>query len=235
VAEGLRLEGVTVRQGEFALSADLSVRAGGVTAVMGPSGGGKSTLLGAIAGFVPLAAGRVMWAGAEVSNLPPGQRPVSILFQDNNLFPHLTVAQNIGLGRSPRLRLTAADRAEIGSILERLGLAGMGARRPADLSGGQQSRVALGRVLIAGRPLVLLDEPFAALGPGLKQEMLALAAEVLAGTGRTLLMVTHDPADARQVAQDVIVVAEGVARPPMPVVTALDPESGPLRGYLGQA
>jgi len=102
------------------------------------------------------------------------------------------------------------------------------------VSGGQQGRAELGRVLMAGRPLVLLDGPFAALGPGLKHEMLALAAETLAGAGRTLLMVTHDPEDARQVADRVIVVTEGRAHPPLATAEALDPKAGPLARYLRQ-
>lgn len=232
MTEGLYLNSVAVRQGSFNLEADLSIARGGVTAVMGPSGHGKSTLLGSIAGFVPLQEGWITWDGQDLSDLSPGQRPLSILFQDNNLFPHLTVAQNIGLGRDPRLKLSAADLSEIDGVLEQLGLAGMALRKPAELSGGQQSRVALGRVLLAEKPLVLLDEPFAALGPGLKQEMLQLAVDVLGKAGRTLIMVTHDPADAEQIASNVIVVANGRAEPPIAVTEALEPTAGPLRGYL---
>lgn len=232
MGDGLRVEGLLLRQGGFALTADFAVERGAVTAVMGPSGGGKSTLLGVIAGFVPVLDGSISWDGTDITDMPPGQRPLSILFQDNNLFPHLTIAQNIGLGRDPRLRLALADWAEVDAILERLGLAGMGARKPGELSGGQQSRAALGRVLLAERPLVLLDEPFAALGPRLKREMLTLATEVLGQAGRTMLMVSHDPLDARQVAQSVVVVTDGVAMAPMAVEAAFDPMGGPLRDYL---
>ncbi|SMY09383.1 thiamine ABC transporter ATP-binding protein [Flavimaricola marinus] len=232
--DALQLEQLLIRQGSFTLAADLAVQSGSVTAIMGPSGGGKSTLLGAVAGFVPLERGRVFWYGDDITQSPPGQRPLSILFQDNNLFPHLTIAQNIGLGRSPRLKLGTPEWSEIDTILERLGLAGMGKRKPSELSGGQQSRAALGRVLMARRPLVLLDEPFAALGPGLKQEMLDLAISSLSEAGQTLVMVTHDPDDARRVAGNVIVVAEGKAHAPLPTGQALDGATGPLRGYLAQ-
>ena len=234
MAEGLVLRGVTARAGDFELRADVAVPAGSVTAILGPSGGGKSTLLAAVAGFVPVT-GQVLWNGAEITGLPPGQRPVSTLFQDNNLFGHLTVAQNIGLGIDPRLRLRPEDRARIEAVLARLGLEGMGGRKPAALSGGQQSRVALGRVLLADRPLVLLDEPFAALGPGLRQEMLDLAAGMLRDAGRTVLLVTHDPDDAARVAGQVLVVQDNRVTGPLPAREALDRDHGPLSGYLGGA
>ncbi len=229
----LVLDGLRLRQGAFTLRADLTVETGTAVAVMGPSGGGKSTLLAAIAGFLPPRAGRVLWDGADIGSLAPGSRPVSILFQDNNLFPHLTVAQNLGLGIRPSLRLSDAERDAVARVLDRVGLSGLEGRRPGALSGGQQSRAALARVLLAGRPLVLLDEPFAALGPGLKDEMLDLAAQVLRDNGRTLLMVTHDPDDARRIAGSVIVVDDGRAAAPVATEALLaDPPPG-LRAYLG--
>ena len=100
----LRFDRAETRLGTFALRADFAVPAGARLAVIGPSGSGKSTLLGMIAGFVPLSAGRIEWQGRDLTNTPPGARPVSILFQDQNLFPHLTVAQNVGLGLRPDLR-----------------------------------------------------------------------------------------------------------------------------------
>ena len=232
-AEGLRLDGVEVVQEGFRLTADLAVPAGARVAVLGPSGGGKSTLLGAIAGFVPLAAGRVCWDGRDLGPMAPGDRPLSILFQDQNLFPHLTAAQNVGLALSPALRLGRAEHARVAAALERVGLEGYGARLPAQLSGGQQGRVALARALLRARPLLLLDEPFAALGPGLKAEMLALVAELLAETGGTLMMVTHDPADAERLAESVVLVAEGRAEPPRPTAAILADPPEALRRYLG--
>lgn len=229
----LRLEGLRLRQGEFELTAELTVRSGAVVAVMGPSGGGKSTLISAISGFLRPLAGRIIWDGVDLTGLPPGQRPVSVLFQDNNLFPHLTVQQNLALGIRPSGRVSPPEAAQIVAVLDRVGLTGMGPRRPAALSGGQQSRAALARVLLGGRPLVLLDEPFAALGPGLKDEMLDLAAGTLAAAGRTLLMVTHDPADARRIAAEVIAVEAGIACAPVPIAEFLvDPPTG-MRSYLG--
>lgn len=226
----LRLDG-TARRGGFALRARLDVAEGARVAVMGPSGAGKSTLLEAIAGFVPFE-GRLSWRGAPLEG-PPGARPVSMLFQESNLFPHLSVARNAALGVRPDGRLSPQERARVGAALDRVGLAGLGEQRPARLSGGQRGRAALARVLLMRRPVLLLDEPFAALGPALKAEMLALVAEVAGEIGATLLMVTHDPDDARAIAEGVVVVAEGRAAPPAPTAALLADPPPALRRYLG--
>lgn len=230
----LLLEGLRIVQDDFALAADLAVPRGARVAVIGPSGAGKSTLLAAIAGFVAPTAGRITWAGRDLAGLAPGQRPTSILFQDQNLFPHLSVAQNIGLALRPGLRLSPDEQASVAQAMGRTGLAGLGARLPATLSGGQQSRVALARALLQAKPLMLLDEPFSALGPALKSEMLDLVAEIVAATGATLLMVTHDPDDARRIADQTILVADGVAHPPAPTGPLLDNPPAALRAYLGK-
>ena len=231
---GLELRGVVLAQEGFRLVADLSVPKGATVAVIGPSGAGKSTLIAAIAGFFPPVAGQVLWEGVEIGGLAPGKRPLTVLFQDQNLFPHLTVAQNLGLGLSPRLRLGPEDRARIEAALARVGLAGFGARRPGELSGGQASRAALARALLRARPMLLLDEPFAALGPGLKAEMLDLVAEVAGETGATVLMVTHDPTDARRIAPLTLLVADGVAQAPVATGPLLDHPPPALAAYLGR-
>lgn len=229
----LRLENVTVDNGGFLLRADLAVEPGQRVAVIGPSGAGKSTLVEAIAGFLPVTAGRILWQGRDITRDAPGARPAAMLFQDGNLFPHLSVAQNVGLGLRPDLRLDRVQHAAVDRALVRVGLAGMGARRPAQLSGGQQSRAALARVLVQARPLLLLDEPFAALGPALRHEMLDLVADLTRETGATLLMVSHDPDDARRIADQVIVVADGLAHPPEATGPLLDDPPDALRAYLG--
>lgn len=227
----LRLEHLDLRQDDFRLQADLSVPKGARVAVIGPSGAGKSTLLMAVAGFFVPAAGRVLWDGRDLVGVAPGDRPLSILFQDQNLFPHLTLAQNLGLGLRADLRLDAGQRAQVDAALERVGLAGMGARKPAQLSGGQIGRAALARALLRARPLLLLDEPFAALGPALKVEMLELVTE-LAGEA-TVLMVTHDPADARRFAGQTLLVADGIAHAPQPTAELFADPPPALRAYLG--
>jgi len=229
----LRLEKCLIENGGFSLHADLEVARGSRVAVIGPSGAGKSTLIEALAGFRPLTKGAIRWNGSELTGVEPGKRPVAMLFQDGNLFPHLTVAQNVGLGIRANLRLDAAQRAQMQAALVRVGLQDMADRKPAALSGGQQSRVALARVLVQGRDLLLLDEPFAALGPALKAEMLDLVAELVAESGATLLMVSHDPSDARRIADQVVLVADGQAHPPMETATLLNNPPPALKAYLG--
>lgn len=229
----LHLDRIDIALGGFRLRADWQAAPGARVAIIGPSGAGKSTLLAAIAGFLAPASGRILWAGQDITRVAPGQRPVSMLFQDQNLFPHLTVAQNLGLGLSPSLRLTAGDRARIDRALDQVGLAGLGARRPATLSGGQQGRAALARTLLRARPILLLDEPFAALGPALRSEMLALVGQVADETGALALLVTHDPAEARRFAPLTVFVAEGVAHAPTSTDTLLDNPPPALAAYLG--
>lgn len=229
----LQLDHVKLVYPGFALTADWSAEPGERLAIIGPSGAGKSTLLLAIAGFVVPQGGSIRWAGRDLESLAPGQRPVSVLFQDQNLFPHLTLAQNLGLALSPRLRLDAAQRLRVDQVLERLGLAGMGPRRPGDLSGGQQGRAALGRVLLQRRPILLLDEPFAALGPALKADLLDLVRDLSSEAQILTLLVSHDPADARRFAERTVLVAEGQALPPVDTQKLFAHPPKALSDYLG--
>jgi thiamine transport system ATP-binding protein len=229
----LTLEGVHLLRGDWSMRADLSVAPGARVAVIGPSGAGKSTLLDIIAGFAQPDHGQVLWGGAALTGLAPGARPISLLFQDGNLFPHLTAFQNVALGLRPSLRLSAEEAAQVRLGLSRVGLDGFADRKPGALSGGQQSRVALARMLLRAEPLVLLDEPFAALGPALKSEMLALLQELVTETSATLLMVTHDPDDAVKLGDQTILVAEGVAHPPQATEALFADPPPALAAYLG--
>ncbi len=229
----LKLENALIALGEFRLQADFTIEAGRKYAVIGPSGAGKSTLLAALCGFVPLTSGRLLWDGRDITAAAPGARPMTMLFQDNNLFAHLTVTQNVALGRRADLRMDAADREAVAAALAQVGLADHAAAKPGALSGGQQSRVALARVLVQARPLVLLDEPFAALGPALRNEMLDLVAELVAQTGAALVMVTHAPDDVRRIADEVIFVEGGRAHAPRPAAALLEDPPPELRAYLG--
>lgn len=227
----LRCEGVTIGRGTFRLSADWTLETGRSLALIGPSGAGKSIFLSAIAGFETLLAGRMFWEGADLSALAPADRPLSMMFQDHNLFPHLTAEENVLLGLAPNRRASEADRVAVAAALEQTGLAGLGARRPKELSGGQQSRVALARAIVRARPLMLLDEPFAALGPGLRRELLALIRSLQTASGSTLIFVTHQPDDARA-ADLTSVVADGLVSEPKPTADVFDNPPMALRDYL---
>jgi thiamine transport system ATP-binding protein len=229
----LALERVAVALGGFRLAADWAVAAGSATALIGPSGSGKSTLLGLVAGFVAPAAGRVLWQGRDLTGLAPAERPVTLLFQEHNLFAHLTAAQNVGLGLRPDLRLGGEGWQRVEAALAEVGLGGLGARRPRELSGGQRQRVALARALLRARPVLLLDEPFAALGPGLRAEMLDLVARIREEQGATLVIVTHAPEDARRIAGQVVLVEGGVAHPPVATEQLFAEPPPALRAYLG--
>ena len=225
----LTIEAVSFTRGPFALSADLGI-APGLTAVIGPSGSGKSTFLSLIAGFDVPDTGRILWDAADIVPLAPGARPVATLFQDNNLFPHLDVLTNVALGASPKAKPApeALDKAK--RALAQVGLQGMETRKPKDLSGGQQSRAALARILLTDRPVVLMDEAFSALGPALKAEMMGLATSLM--PDKTLIMVTHDPEDAKQFAKATIFVEEGVTAPPVETQALFAQPPAGLAAYL---
>ena len=205
----LEIENCRLTWPDFMADYSLSVETGHLCAVIGPSGGGKTTLLHMIAGFETPESGTLAFNGRNLLPLEPAKRPTAIVFQDHNLFPHLSVAQNVALGLRPSLRLTADDKLLIEEMLGSVGLDGFGGRKPGEMSGGQRQRVALARALVSGRPLILLDEPFSSLDPGLRRDMILLVHELRRKRPVTILMTIHTPEDAADVVDQMAFVADG--------------------------
>ncbi|WP_230530147.1 thiamine ABC transporter ATP-binding protein [Microvirga roseola] len=217
---------------DFEADYTLNVEAGALCAVVGPSGGGKTTLLHMIAGFEKPESGTLTLNGQSLLPLEPSKRPVAIVFQDHNLFPHLTVAENVALGLRPSLRMTPEERRAVGEMLEAVGLSGFEKRRPGEMSGGQRQRVALARALVSGRPLILLDEPFSSLDPGLRRDMVRLVGELRRRRPVTIVMTIHTPEDVADLADQMAFVAEGrviASGPPAAIL------NGPLASRIASA
>ncbi|WP_392563062.1 thiamine ABC transporter ATP-binding protein ThiQ [Orbus sturtevantii] len=188
---------------------NFSAERGEIVTILGPSGAGKSTLLSLIAGFIRPTSGDILLNHQDHTNTMPSKRPVSMLFQDNNLFTHLSVEHNLALGLSPTLKLTAAQRQQLTFIAQRIGLDDYLAAYPSQLSGGQKQRVAIGRCLLQRRPILLLDEPFSSLDPKLKKEMIELMQQIQQEYQLTVLMVTHQLDDISAVNNRCVVIVEG--------------------------
>ena len=197
---GLTLENVIIRRdGHVLVEISDHVAPGEVLTVMGPSGSGKSTLLSYVIGTLDTtfsAQGRVVLNGADITDLPPEARHVGILFQDELLFPHLSVGQNLAFGLHASVKGRAERMRRIESALEDIGLAGFADRDPDTLSGGQKARVALMRMLLSAPNALLLDEPFSRLDTERRDQIRTLVFEQARAKGLPVLLVTHDSADA---------------------------------------
>ncbi len=205
----LTLEQLVYSYPRVPLCFNLRIRRGERIAILGPSGSGKSTLLRLIAGFLVPTSGRICLGDQDHTRSSPARRPVSMLFQENNLFAHLTVAQNIGLGLHPGLKLNARQQDELQHIALQTGVGNLLPCLPAELSGGQRQRVALARALVRSQPILLLDEPFSSLDTALRNDMLQLLEQVCLQRQLTLLMVSHSLADAARIASRTLLVCNG--------------------------
>jgi thiamine transport system ATP-binding protein len=206
----LTVDDVTVRFGERLVldAVDLAVAAGEVVALLGPSGSGKSTLLRVIAGIVPADAGRVVLDNVEITHMPTHRRSVGMVFQDEQLFPHMDVAGNVGFG----LRMAGVDKRarseRVAALLDVVGLGGFGGRRIGGLSGGERKRVALARSLAPRPKLLLLDEPLTGLDRELHDRLAVEVRAILDAQGTTAIWVTHDAGEAAAVAGRTVAMME---------------------------
>jgi iron(III) transport system ATP-binding protein len=215
---------------------DLTVPAGSLTAILGPSGSGKTTLLRLLAGFDQADAGTVQIGGTIVDgpggHVPPERRRIGYVPQEGSLFPHLTVAANVGFGLPARERRGP----RVAGLLEAVGLAGLGKRYPHQLSGGQQQRVALARALAIEPALVLLDEPFASLDAHLRASVRADVQAIFRAAGTTAILVTHDQDEALSMADRVAVLRGGqIAQCAAPQDLYIRPADPQLARFIGEA
>ncbi len=187
----------------------LEVAAGELVALLGPSGCGKTTLLRIIAGFITQTSGKVVVGGRRIDELPPARRNVGIVFQNNALFPHMTVAENVGYGLAARATDRAAARKRTTEMLEMVQLGHLAERLTKQLSGGQQQRVALARALAIEPRVLLLDEPFSALDKSLRLDMQIEIKRIQRAAGTTAIIVTHDQEEALGMADRVAVLSQG--------------------------
>lgn len=232
--QAIKLENAAIHYGDASICFNLAIATGAITAVIGPSGAGKSTLLNLVAGFEQLESGRIVIGGDDVTREDPATRPISMVFQENNLFSHLDVETNVALGIRPSLSFTVQDRSSVSTALNRVGLDGFEKRMPGTLSGGERSRVAIARALVRRKSILLLDEPFAALGPRLRGDMLELVRALQQELEMTVLLVTHQPEDAVSLADNIVFLDKGSAVATGPADGFLDRIDIPgLIDYLG--
>jgi spermidine/putrescine ABC transporter ATP-binding subunit len=210
----VRLDGVIKRFGDVVALHDLSlpVRRGELMTLLGPSGCGKTTVLNLVAGFFSADGGEILIGGERVNDVPTYRREIGMMFQNYALFPHMTVAANVGYG----LRMRGLSKAEIGrrvsDALALVRLAGYDDRRPRQLSGGQQQRVALARALVINPKVLLLDEPFSALDKNLRASMQVELRDIQQKLGVTTIFVTHDQSEALSLSDRLAVMSDGRIR-----------------------
>jgi putative spermidine/putrescine transport system ATP-binding protein len=211
VAADVAVEGCRKTYGDVVAvdSVDLTVAAGEFFTLLGPSGSGKTTTLRMIAGFEQPDTGRITLGGEDITRMPPYARDVNTVFQDYALFPHMTVAENVGYGLKVKGVARAQRKGQVAEVLEMVRLGGYGDRKPVQLSGGQRQRVALARSIVNRPKVLLLDEPLGALDLKLRQEMQVFLKSLQRELGMTFIYVTHDQEEALTMSDHLAVFNEG--------------------------
>jgi ABC-type Fe3+/spermidine/putrescine transport system ATPase subunit len=199
----------TYGRGTVLKPTDLTLYDGEVMAILGPSGGGKTTLLKLIAGLLPIEEGKVIYNGQVINHLPAHRRPIVMMFQQPLLFPHLTIYENVAYGLKAKRLKKEKIREKVMAALGWVHLTGQEEKYPSQLSGGQQQRIALARALVIDSAILLLDEPLSSLDPILRQEMRHLLKELLQQLKRTAILVTHDREEAMQIADRIALLIDG--------------------------
>ena len=222
------------KYGDMDMCFNLDVKAGEILSVIGSSGSGKTTLLNLIAGFNNPSSGEILINNKNISQLAVAQRPVTTVFQAHNLFPHLDVFTNIAIGIKPSLKLNASEKEQIQQALENVGLSDFATRLPRQLSGGQQQRVALARALVREQKILLLDEPLAALGPAMREEIILLIKKLVANKKMAALFVSHQPSDALLASKRCAFIHQGKVLELLECETLLNkPKHPEIKEYLG--
>jgi putative spermidine/putrescine transport system ATP-binding protein/spermidine/putrescine transport system ATP-binding protein len=213
-ASYLQIAGVTKRFGNVVALSDatLDVAQGEILTLLGPSGGGKTTLLNVVAGFLIPDSGTIRIESRPITDMPPYRREIGVLFQNYALFPHMSVASNVGYGLKMRNLSRADIRRRVAEVLALVQLTGYEERKPRQLSGGQQQRVALARALAISPKVLLLDEPFSALDKGLRASMQIELKDIQRRLGVTTIFVTHDQSEALSLSDRIAVISEGCIR-----------------------
>mgnify|MGYP001157164433 CR=1 FL=1 len=229
----LRVNNLVVDLQNFSLTADFEIKVGSHIAVVGPSGAGKSTLLNVLSGFISPKKGNIEWNKSDITKLEPGKRPISILFQDYNLFSHFNVIENVAIGLKPNLKLNVLQRELVNFTIDEVGLSKFKFKTPSQLSGGQKTRVSLARAMVRSKPILLLDEAFSGLGPALRSEMIKLIKNHAIKKNITLLMVSHNIKDAIELNQKVLFVSDGKFNKPISVNEFINCSDKRIRDYIG--
>ena len=231
----LVLSNLLFSQSEWKLEINAKIEKNSCTAVIGRSGAGKSTLLSLIAGFETPNSGDIIIGGKNITRHDPASRPVTILFQENNLFSHLTIWRNIGLGVHPGLKLSSKDKSRIDHAVSTVGLEGLEDRLPGNVSGGERQRAALARCICQNRPVLLLDEPFNSLDPVLRKEMGRLVDQLRRDHHLTVLLVSHNPHETAEIADNALFLENGRVFEHGKLETLLErPATPELANYLVQ-